>query len=485
MAFHGDFSSYPLPDLLQWLDSSRKTGALSLSWEMSQRKVFLLSGQIIAASAPGLWERISRVVEHTGDATGDACLQSLRRARSQGFATDTAVRQIAEEELIGSLVDLTPSSGSFHWTEDSDRGEDEWIALELPLRHVLFETLRRMDEVRDVERALPHEQLVLHTTPGAKPTHALQRAIAHVVERDDDVTLSRIRLALGLLPHLHVAAPVAVSTRYRPGADATLGGDFYDAWLTPDGRLRAVIGDVCGHGPAEAAVGVALRIAWRTLTLSGTDEAETLQVMDAVLRGERDEREPFVTVCDLTLDLAAQELTMRLHGHPPPLLVAPEARWLERGSAAPPLGLLDHHVPAEPTTVALPAGWSLFLLTDGLYEGRTPTGRLGDDGLVDLVRRKVAEGSGPDLLDWFAGVAAQVDCPVGIQNAPEFLGIGLTPPELRALAERQPNITVAKAESSAAALGDLVDALGGRMTVLNGRAGLRQKPSCRTACSPT
>ena len=66
MAFHGDLSSYPLPDLLQWLDASRKSGALSLSWESEQRKVFLLNGQIIASSAPGLWERLSRVVEQTG-----------------------------------------------------------------------------------------------------------------------------------------------------------------------------------------------------------------------------------------------------------------------------------------------------------------------------------------------------------------------------------------------------------------------------------
>lgn len=220
MAFHGDFSSYPLPDLLQWLDSSRKTGALSLSWEASQRKVFMLSGQIIAAAAPGLWERISRVMEHTGDVRGDACLQALRRAQSQGFAVDAAVRQIAEEELIGSLVDLTPSSGSFHWTEDSDRGEDEWLSLELPLRHVLFETLRRMDEVRDVERALPHEQLVLHTAAGAKPAHALQRAIAHVVETDDEVTLSRIRLALGL-PRSVVAR--AVFDMLRAGRAVVMG----------------------------------------------------------------------------------------------------------------------------------------------------------------------------------------------------------------------------------------------------------------------
>lgn len=198
MAFHGDLSSYPLPDLLQWLDASKKSGALSLSWESGQRKVFLLSGQIIAASAPGLWERLSRVVEHTKEARGDQVLLSLQRAQSMGVAIDGALRQIAEEELVGSLVDLIPANGRFHWTEDSDRADDEWVSLELPLRHVLFETLRRMDEVMDVERALPHEQLVLRGAAGVSPSHALHRAILGIVESGDDVTLSRIRLALGL-----------------------------------------------------------------------------------------------------------------------------------------------------------------------------------------------------------------------------------------------------------------------------------------------
>ncbi|HEY1087288.1 MAG TPA: DUF4388 domain-containing protein [Archangium sp.] len=197
MAFHGDLSSYPLPDLLQWLDASKKSGSLSLTWESEHRRLFLLSGQIIASSAPGLWERLSRVMEQTREARGDAVLTALKRGQVPA-AIEGALRQIAEEELVGSLVDLTPAQGRFHWSEDSDRGEDEWIALELPLRHVLFETLRRMDEVVDVERALPHEQLVLNTPPGPKPSHALHRAVLGVIGSGVDVTLSRVRLALGL-----------------------------------------------------------------------------------------------------------------------------------------------------------------------------------------------------------------------------------------------------------------------------------------------
>jgi 2-keto-3-deoxy-L-arabinonate dehydratase len=77
-----------------------------------------------------------------------------------------------------------------------------------------------------------------------------------------------------------------------------------------------------------------------------------------------------------------------------------------------------------------------------------------------------------DLIRFFGAVADSVDCPVGIQNAPEFLGIGLVAADLAALHAAHPNVVVVKAESSAVAVGRVVEAVGGRMKVFNGRAGL-------------
>jgi 2-keto-3-deoxy-L-arabinonate dehydratase len=80
--------------------------------------------------------------------------------------------------------------------------------------------------------------------------------------------------------------------------------------------------------------------------------------------------------------------------------------------------------------------------------------------------------SSRELMRYFGAVADAVSCPVGIQNAPEFLGVGLTAPELIALHETHPNIQIVKAEGSALGVGQLIDALAGRMQVFNGRAGL-------------
>lgn len=90
--------------------------------------------------------------------------------------------------------------------------------------------------------------------------------------------------------------------------------------------------------------------------------------------------------------------------------------------------------------------------------------------------------SGPQLIAFFAAVAASVDLPVAIQNAPDFLGIGLTPDELLTLNARQPNVCVVKAEASAVAVARLIRTVGDRMTVFNGRAGLELTDNYRAGC---
>lgn len=80
--------------------------------------------------------------------------------------------------------------------------------------------------------------------------------------------------------------------------------------------------------------------------------------------------------------------------------------------------------------------------------------------------------SSADLMRFFGLVADSVNCPVGIQNAPEFLGIGLSAAELAELNRRHANITIVKAETTAVGVGQVIDALKGAMHVFNGRAGL-------------
>src|SRR5439155_1318293 len=74
---------------------------------------------------------------------------------------------------------------------------------------------------------------------------------------------------------------------------ALLGGDFYDAVQTGPQRLSLLVGDVCGHGAEEAALGVTLRVAWRALTLAGVPETDLLRTVERVLVSQRRAEGPF------------------------------------------------------------------------------------------------------------------------------------------------------------------------------------------------
>jgi serine phosphatase RsbU (regulator of sigma subunit) len=198
------------------------------------------------------------------------------------------------------------------------------------------------------------------------------------------------RLERGLLPRpvlrdetLHCVV------RYRPGGRRMLlGGDFYDAVETTDGWLRATIGDVCGHGPDEAALGVNLRIAWRTLVLAGHEPSTVLAALDEVLLHERAEPGVFVTLCDVAISPDRRTLHLATAGHPGPLLLQPRLEELPVTKRGPALGLIpDARWPVE--TLSLPESWSLVLYTDGVVEGRVGSGteRLGTEGLVGILQR--------------------------------------------------------------------------------------------------
>jgi len=87
--------------------------------------------------------------------------------------------------------------------------------------------------------------------------------------------------------------------------------------------------------------------------------------------------------------------------------------------------------------------------------------------------------NGPHLIRFFGAVADSVTVPIGIQNAPEFLGIGLSTADLLALNAAHPNVVVVKAESTALTVAAIVAELGGRMKVFNGRAGFELMDNLR------
>ncbi|WP_438486575.1 SpoIIE family protein phosphatase [Streptomyces sp. S186] len=367
----------------------------------AQGLTLLLIGEDPNSHVPEMWDWAGRKVR-------------LRTARNL-----TEAERLLTDDVHCILLDLTPTEP--HGREEPNAAGasgDELAALRAVLRLAPSKAVVVLTCETDAERAADavrvgaQDYLFRDELDGK----VLSRAVRYAVERkradlaQRQLTESRLRaeenarLERGLLPTpLLDGSELRFAACYRPGRSrALLGGDFYDTVRTPDGTVHAMIGDVCGHGPDEAALGVELRIAWRALTFAGLYGDELLATLQKVLENERSDDEIFATLCTVDISEDGHRAGVCLAGHPAPLLARagerPELLPYEFGGPA--LGLLpEARWPRR--QVELGAAWSLLMYTDGLIEGRIGEGnrRLGQEGMTELVARQMANGlHGEELL---------------------------------------------------------------------------------------
>jgi serine phosphatase RsbU (regulator of sigma subunit) len=212
---------------------------------------------------------------------------------------------------------------------------------------------------------------------------------AHELHASELRATENARLERGLLPSpLLLDDPgVEIVAQYRPSRQfALLGGDFYDFIQTPDRTVHVMVGDVAGHGPNEAALGVALRIGWRALTFAGLRGNDRMRQLERILSTERPGTSIFATVISVAISPHDLSFNVVSAGHPAMLLHGPDSvEWVEP-EVGPALGLNGFEWPLN--IMELPPGHGLVLLTDGLFEGRSGRGteRLMESGLLEVAQ---------------------------------------------------------------------------------------------------
>lgn len=173
---------------------------------------------------------------------------------------------------------------------------------------------------------------------------------------------------------------------YRAAQDGTLvGGDFFDVREGPYG-VRAVMGDVQGHGLTAVASVVSLLGAFREAALDQPDLESVAARMDRRLAVDsRDVRHAELFATALLLEFGSGTAAVRVLacGHPAPVLLH-DGRAREVAVApGPPLGIgLMGVEPPKEVTVALGPGDRLFLASDGVWESRD-----AGDGFYPLPER--------------------------------------------------------------------------------------------------
>jgi anti-sigma regulatory factor (Ser/Thr protein kinase) len=208
-----------------------------------------------------------------------------------------------------------------------------------------------------------------------------------------------------IMPRFPELPGVSLAGRYLPAAEARLGGDWYDAFVLPDGRLGLAIGDVVGRGFHAAAIMGQLRSGLRAYALDGMKPGEVLERLSRLLRHLEPGRTATLTY--VVLDPHGGGLVAASAGHPPPLLSPAEGepRFIELPGSVP-LGAArysrydEHEVELDP-------GAALVLYTDGLVE------RPGEPLDAGLERLAAAVKSGEEDLEHLGDHLVDVMLPEG------------------------------------------------------------------------
>ncbi|GHD54147.1 PP2C family protein-serine/threonine phosphatase [Streptomyces galbus] len=193
---------------------------------------------------------------------------------------------------------------------------------------------------------------------------ALDNARRYEQYRDTAETLQRAQLTdLPAVPGLLLAA------RYLPATlGLNIGGDWYDAFLQPDGSLVAVIGDVTGHGLRAAVVMGQLRTALRAYALEDTTPGEILTRLHRMVCHLQPEL--YATAMIARIRPGDPEVTWASAGHPPAMLRNEDGTvHVLNDKPGVMLGIPVTYTYAD-HTAQLPPGSSLMLYTDGLVERR-------------------------------------------------------------------------------------------------------------------
>ncbi|MFI5529979.1 PP2C family protein-serine/threonine phosphatase [Kitasatospora sp. NPDC051853] len=200
----------------------------------------------------------------------------------------------------------------------------------------------------------------------------LGRLTASALEQAE-LQKARVELAEALQRELLPAAlpqvpGLGAAARYAPARHGlSIGGDWYDGFLLPDGSVAFTLGDVQGHDVEAAAVMGQVRVSLRALATTATDPGEVLERANDLLISMAVRR--FATCVFLRYDPATGELWHARAGHVPPVWAdADGAAVRHSDEGGPPLGVL----PGQRYPVnrhRLTGSEVVALVTDGVVEG--------------------------------------------------------------------------------------------------------------------
>ena len=232
--------------------------------------------------------------------------------------------------------------------------------------------------------------LGVNAVVAAARTRRLERQRERLME---DIGL----LQAALLPAVPSRLGALLTTvAYRPADGPAAGGDFYDAFALPDGRVGLLLGDVSGHGRQALAKTTLVRFTVRAHLEAGLAPREAIAIAGRSLDGRLSD--DFATVIAAIHDPVKGTLTYASAGHPPPIVVGPSRHRPVTVSSSPPIGV-GFPTGQRQTVLPMPEGATVMIYSDGLLEARVDGVALGPERLAAWLDELAPEATAKAILD--------------------------------------------------------------------------------------
>lgn len=370
------------------------------------RRDLLAEASIVISEPSRLPGReLSRLAEFVVPRLADTCVVMLARGRTLEPAAFAPAGAVAGHvtRLIGELpvtvethgpVASVMRSGLPALVEHADRGPlgsayggftsrlGMTSAMIVPLVVHGRSTGVMLFAARSDRTAFEREDLELAMDIGARAAAAAEDLAARTRERTFTEMLTR-----ALLPsRFPVMADLAFAARYVPADLGPVGGDWYDVFELPDGKVGLVIGDVAGHGVEAASTMARLRNGLFAYATEGHEATAIFERLSGLLGGPSGDwqlQDPLATVMYATYDRDSGHIVTSCAGHPPWLrLHGDKAEYIPCGGRVLAPGL---DTMCEQHILELEREDTLLFFTDGLVERPGEPFESGLDRLAEAV----------------------------------------------------------------------------------------------------
>ncbi len=178
MSLLGDFATMPLPDLLQWMAISQKTGILLLQRRDIVKEIYFRLGKIVASASNDPREYFGQFLLSYGKIAeedlmrafqkqGDTGIKLGRLLVMDGLLQEDEVQRFLRIKAEETIYDLFLwEEGSFKFYNDAPAQETH-VAIEMDVTSIMMEGTRRSDEWARIRNIFPSSEAVLRILPEA------------------------------------------------------------------------------------------------------------------------------------------------------------------------------------------------------------------------------------------------------------------------------------------------------------------------------